>query len=209
MRPSQFRIAVVLLLAAAVCRSHVCAGGPRVKPVPARPVAVPARAVPVPVKPVAPRVLESWEEKGYADTETDARKDAVKKLLLDLNGWLASNRPDLVVPPPKSYVEGKMVRQNGEVEELELPKSGTQQVVRLKLELTESDLDFLTRLTTEHLAQQRQGLFARGLAGAVGLLVLATGYLRLEEKVSKSKRKVGLVAAGLLGLAGLTVLALI
>jgi hypothetical protein len=209
MRPSQFRIAVVLLLAAAVCRSHVCAGGPRVKPVPARPVAVPARAVPVPSKPVAPRVLDSWEEKGYGETERDARQDALRKLRDDLGAWLESNRPDLVVPPPAYYVESKMVRQSGEAEEKEFPKSGLQQVVRLKLELTEPDLDFLTRLTTEHVAQQRQGLFARGLAGAVGLLVLATGYLRLEEKVSKSKRKVGLVAAGLLGLAGLTVLALI
>jgi hypothetical protein len=39
--------------------------------------------------------------------------------------------------------------------------------------------------------------------------VLATGYLRLEEKVGRQKRKLGLVAVGLIGLVGLTLLALI
>lgn len=202
MRPSQFRIAVVLLLAAAVFRPTVWAGGPRN----ARTVVA---ARPVPRQAVPPRVIDSWEEKGYGETESYARKDALSKLRDDLSAWLASNRPDLVVSPPASYVENNMVRQAGETEEKELPKSGLQQVVRLKLDLTDNDLAYLSKLTTEQVAQHRQSLLARGLAGTVGLLVLTTGYLRLEEKVSRSKRKVGLVAAGLLGLVGLTLLALI
>jgi hypothetical protein len=203
MRPSQFQIVVALLLAAAAARSPVFAGGPKAKPVP-----VPVRHV-APPQPVPPKVIESWEEKGYGDSVRDARKAALDKLYEDLSLWLDTNRADLTVKPLMAYVESKMVREVGEPVAQELPVSGRKEVVTLKLELTEPDVAYLVKLTAAQVAQQRQGLLARGLAGAVGVLVLATGYLRLEEKVGRQKRKLGLVAVALIGLAGLTLLALI
>jgi hypothetical protein len=216
MRPSLSRDLAVLLLAVAVCRSPALAHGPRPKPAPRQPVSV-----------------KKFEEEGYGVTERLAKADALDNLRNAVLAWLASNRPDITYMPSQADLEG-MVRGFSPAEPRradQRPKVAAEErghdnpddpakhdpvregldrmlVISVQAELTDQDLRLFEEKTRYQLSQHRQAWLARGLAGAVALLAVTTGYLRLEEKVGRHKRKLGVAAATILGLAGLALLAL-
>jgi hypothetical protein len=200
MRPSRCRDLTrdlaVLILAVAVCRSPAFAGGPKSKPAPPEPTTV-----------------KTFKEMGYGATEDLAKRDALEKLRDDLNNWLADHHPEITYSPSmrelevmsqfespepfKSPLKEKVQNERDPIAMLQIP---------LTAKLTNINLDYFERQTRHQLAEHRQSLLARGLAGAVALLLVGTGYLRLEEKVGRHKLKLGLVAAGVIGLVGLTLL---
>jgi hypothetical protein len=201
MRPSrcrcQARDLAVLILALAVCRSPAFADPPKRKAVAPKPVTK------YPLEPVRGRGVD----------EESARTDALNRLRVDVEDWLKENRPDIIYSP--SMVELQAMSQFDPPEEWKNPDpEGKPELDRVKVEvklhaeLTDADVREFSRKSRQHLAEHRQSLLARGLIGAVGLLVVGTGYLRLEEKVGRHKVKLGLVAAGILGLVGLTLLVL-
>jgi hypothetical protein len=200
MRPSVSRDLAVLVLAVAVCRAPALAGGgAKVKSSPGSAAAV------------------SFEETGYGVTEILAKKHALEKLRVDVNDWLLDHHPDLADLHLLSQgeLEG-MVRKYGDAQPFKRPanKDGPDELddaqmvqITLKAELTKSDLGALKDQARQHVAQRRQGQLGRGLLGAIAILAVGTGYLRLEEKVGRHKRKLGVAALGILGLVGLTYLA--
>ncbi len=200
MRPSVCRGLAVLILVAAAVRSPAFGRPPRKPPVPHAPV-----------------VLAKWEETGYGVVAAEARQDALRKINDRLVQWLDEHRPDVTCRPGLADLEA-MVRNVTEPEPSKLPDSGKKDAVeelkknvlqvQVTAELTDNDLRTLEERTRLVVAEHRQGLMARGLAGVVGLLIVGTGYLRLEEKLGRHKRKIGLVAAGVVGLAALALLAL-
>jgi hypothetical protein len=195
MRPSLCRDLALLMLVAVVVRSPAFGGAPK-----------PTRAT---------RSVKSWDVKGVGVTEADARKNAMESLRVYVTDWLITYHPEITYSPSQAEIEA-LVREPSSIQPLERSNKGDLneldqvQVLELSLkgELTDTDLRFFGDQSRHQLAAQRQGLFARGLAGAVGLLVVATGYLRLEEKVGRHKRKLGLAAVALLGVGvvGLTML---
>jgi hypothetical protein len=192
MRSSLFRELAILVLALAVCRSPAFAERTRAKPLHRPEVA-----------------LKGFEEEGYGVTNELARRDALEKLSADVIAWLGVNHPEITYTPTPADVES-MAREYTEPEPWS-PKKNSELtepmvVVKLKAELTNSHLQTFEAQTLYQVAQHRQYIMARGLAGAFALLAVGTGYLRLEEKMGRHKRKLG-VAVGLLGLVGLTVLA--
>ena len=191
MRPSWHRDLAALILLLAVCRSPAFAE--RVRP---KPVQKPAT------------VVKTFEESAYGGDKEMARSLAAAKLLVDVNGWLLAEHPEITYSPIQSDVEG-LIRHVSEPRPVTLKKGAgvdlpEQVEVTLTAELTTSDLARYETHSRNQLSQYRQGLLARGLAGAVALLAVGTGYLKLEEKVGRHKKKLGMAAIGLLGLVGLT-----
>ncbi len=188
MRPSLCR-ALALFLVAAALRAPAFAGGPKGKPAARR----------------APSVtVFTFEEKGFGVTKEDAKNDALEKLKADIRVWLEANRPDITCAPSDKMVRD-MKPEIGDAKDSRLPQTDVEGFeVPLKADLTTADLSELESRTRQQLATQRQGLLARGLGGAVVLLLVATGYLRLAERMpARYKRRIGWLTAGVLGLAGL------
>jgi hypothetical protein len=190
----------LLILAVAVCRSPALAGDPKAK----------AKAVPVPAAPV-----KTWEVRGFGVTEADARQNGLESVQKEVKAWLSTHRPEITYSPGVADVESMVreispaiPRERPNNDEIDVLKGEMLLEVTLKAELSQRDLASFEDQTRQQLAQYRQTLFGKGLVGAVGLLVVATGYLRLEEKVGRHKRKLGLAAVGILGLVGLALLAL-
>jgi hypothetical protein len=187
MRPSLCR-ALALFLIAAALRAPAFAGGPKAKP------AAPARS----------ETVITFEEKGFGVTEEDARNDAREKLKADVRVWLEANRPDITCAPSDKTVRD-MKPTLGKPQPRTLPQTDVEGFeVELKADLTTAQLSDLEYRTRQQLATQRQGLLARGLGGAVVLLLVMTGYLRLAERMPvRYKRVLGWLTAGVIGLAGL------
>jgi hypothetical protein len=208
MRPSrcrcQGRDLAVLMLALAICRSPAFAGGP------AKPKAVSPKP---PQAAKAPHVVEPFNAEGRGVTEEYARASAVDDLRGKIDVYLKEHYPDITYSP--STAELQAMSQFGPPEPWENPDpQGKPELNRVKVEvklhaeLTDAHLKEFSSKSRQLLAEHRQNLLARGLAGAVALLVVGTGYLRLEEKLGRHKVKLGLVAVGVLGLVGLTLLVL-
>jgi hypothetical protein len=157
----------------------------------------------------------TWEEPGFGVTEADARKNALESLQTKVRDWLTTNYPEITYSPVLTDVE-KMVIEFSPTKVSESKEDRTKEArdgqpmleLKLRAELKKSQLDDFQHRTKQELARHRQGFLAKGLIGAVGLLVVATGYLRLEEKVGRHKGKLGIAAVGLLGLVGLALLVL-
>jgi hypothetical protein len=215
MRPSWFRDLAVVVLAVAVSRSPALAG----------------RVLPKPVhRPDA--TVKTFTEEGYGVNEELARKHALGKLYSDVADWLATEHPEITYTPTQGEIDA-MVREftppeawtppkkadarDADKEDLaddkqtakkkELLEEQHMVVVRLTAELTNNDLAAFQAETRSQLSQHRQAILARGLGGAFALVAVGTGYLRLEEKMGRHKRKLGVAAIGLLGLVGLALLA--
>jgi hypothetical protein len=197
MRPSWNRDLAALILMLAVCRSPAFAERVRAKPV---------------QKPAT--VVKTFEETGYGVNEDLARSLALEKLVVDVNAWLLSEHPEIGYTPTKAEIEG-MIQSYSEPRPYERKKDASlreldenpQVIVTLKADLKSTDLSSYEAQTRNQLSSQRQALLARGLTGAVALLAVGTGYLKLEEKVGRHKKKLGAVAIGLLGVVGLGLLA--
>ena len=86
-------------------------------------------------------------------------------------GW----RPSL-----EQLTKAGVVRPEGTPKTLEL-EDGEVQEAHARVELTRSYREGLQRMVLQQHTRQRQWLMARVLAGAVALLLVCAGYLRLEE----------------------------
>jgi hypothetical protein len=188
---------VALILLLAVFRSPAFAERVRAKPV---------------QKPAT--VIHTFEEIGYGVDKEMARKHALAKLVVDVNGWLLTERPEINYTPSQTEVES-MIRdvseprphtRKKEADLQELDKN-PQVEVTLTADLKSTDLSAYQAITRNQVSQHRQGLLARGLTGAVALLAVGTGYFKLEERIGRHKKKLGAAAVSLLGLVGLALLA--
>jgi hypothetical protein len=197
MRPSWHRDLAALILLLAVCRSPAFADRVRAKPV---------------HKPAAP--VQEFKAEGYGLNEALAKKNALESLTEKVTDFLIKNHPEITYTPGVPDIEG-MVRDTSAPEpwtppegsDLQALEKGPWMKVEVKAELTTADLQQFQAHTRNQLSSQRQALLARGLTGAVALLAVGTGYLKLEEKVGRHKKKLGAVAIGLLGVVGLGLLA--
>jgi len=145
-----------------------------------------------PLPPAPPRVVEKVERNeavvdGYGPNAAAARERAmsnaqqrVEKLLLQRfgeNGWRIA--PELLDP---DYLERHgVVQEQGQPEPARVPNDDGVVVARYRVELTPSYLTEVKRVAREQLVQDRHLILARVLAGLVVVLLVAAGYLRLED----------------------------
>lgn len=119
---------------------------------------------------------------GYGLTERDARQHALEQA----RDWLAAKGSFDWTPPTDYLVRKGLVRWVApDKEELEkarnLKLAGPQEVARMELVITAGQAEEIQQVAREARMKERQGLLARVLVGLVVLLVVAGGYLRLEE----------------------------
>jgi hypothetical protein len=120
---------------------------------------------------------------GYGLTEQDARDHALKQA----REWLADKGGFDWTPPEDYLLRKELVRRiSPDPEELKaaqgLKIAGPQEVVKLELVVTAVKAEEIQKVAREARMQERQGLLARIFVGLVALLLVAGGYLHLEEK---------------------------
>jgi hypothetical protein len=203
MRPSFSRDLVMLILAVAICRSTAL-GGPKAKR--------PAGQSP---EEGDASVVKRLEEKGYGLTDSLARANALESLRGEVANWLSTAHPEIAYTPTVADM-GKLGLEFTAAEPWQRPNDNLpaglkeEQVleVTLKAEMTAGNVAYFARQARTQVTHQRQGILARGLTGAVGLLVVATGYLRLHEKAGRHRRKLDVAAVAAVALVGLALLAI-
>ena len=135
----------------------------------------PLSARPPVAEPKKPLVSEEFT--GYGTTELAAQKDALECACV----WL-KNQCGLDWSPNAEYLrEHKMVR-FGEPEDKECGEPmGTMKVVKMQLEINDNQARDIQKQAQQQRMQQRQKYSLLGLIGAVALMGVVGGYLRLEE----------------------------
>ena len=161
-----FHLFVVCLLAGGIQASCSQASGPP-KPKPSQPEKI--------------RIQEKFT--GYGLTPKDAEAHALECAC----DWLAAHT-DFGWAPPAEYLREKgMVTFDGEpdVKEFELPKEvskdGNLYVVSMQLTIKENQVPDIQKHAQHQRMKERQKYSLFGLVGAVALLGVVGGYLRLEE----------------------------
>jgi hypothetical protein len=166
----------------------------------AGPCALAASKSSLPAREAYPR----WTVTGYGENATDAKENALAEAGRSIVAYLAKNHPALVWTPPGGYLEQRgVVRSIGSptVEELEL--AGRVTVVSLRVEITPEFLADAVHMSRQQRMVERQRTLTLGLGGAVAVLIVLGGYLRLEEATrGYYTRALRLSAAGLLLLVG-------
>jgi hypothetical protein len=166
----------VLILSLAVFRLVAQA------PKPPAPVAPPhVVSGPQPPRPQAPprQVMYHQDFEGYGETAQDAQRHALDQA----RDWMADNVP-LGWAPDKDHAE--VMRERGyvtfeEPKQIDLPHSGPMKVVKAHLDITQMQAAQIQEQALKQRSQERSGILARVLVGLVALLLVAGGYLRLEE----------------------------
>jgi hypothetical protein len=95
--------------------------------------------------------------------------------------WLAEKGP-FEWTPPVDYLRQKGLVRFSEPTEKELQLAGPMKVVKLDLEITEGQAEEIRRVARQQRMTQRHLVAARVLVGLVTLLLVAGGYLHLEER---------------------------
>jgi hypothetical protein len=144
----------------------------------ARPAPPPRDAPRVDAKPAPPLFVS--EEVGYGTDENSARKVAWEVAADRVRDYLANEAPDIHWTPTPTQLQARnMARDLGEPF---LDKKTEHFKATVKVELTAEHLQGLREQQRLQVVQQRQRLAGLGLAGAMALLAVVGGYLRLEEK---------------------------
>jgi hypothetical protein len=140
-----------------------------------------ASAQPKPPKAEKIRIQEKFT--GYGLTPKEAEADALGRAC----DWLATHT-DFGWTPPAEYLREKgMVTSDGEpdVKEFDLPKEiakdGNLYVVSMQLTIKENQVPDIQKQAQHLRMKERQKHSLFGLLGAVALLSVVGGYLRLEE----------------------------
>ncbi len=136
----------------------------------------PAHARP-PRAEAAGRPVLKQEFVGYGITVHDAEQHALEQA----RDWLAEKGTFDWTPPSPDYLRRKGMVRFSEPTEQELKLAGPMKVVKMTLTVTAAQAEELQQVAREQRMQQRQWLGARVLTGLVVLLLVAGGYLRLEE----------------------------
>lgn len=164
-------------------------------------VGPPPRSRPAPgphAPPPPPRqVMYQHDFEGLGETVQDAQHHALEQA----RTWMASEVPLGWAPDADHAVEllqREMVTFD-EPREVELPRSGLMKVVTAHLTITKRQAEEILQRVRQERSAERSKVLARVLAGLVGLLLVAGGYLRLEE-ATRGYYTMGLraVALGLL-----------
>jgi hypothetical protein len=126
---------------------------------------------------------------GYGTTARDAEQHALEQA----RDWLAE-KGDLDWTPPPDYLRQKGMVRFSEPTEEDLKRTQNLPITRRAAEeagmkvikmglltVTAGQKEEMQQVAREHRMKERQGLVARVLAGLVALLLVAGGYLRLEE----------------------------
>ncbi len=133
-------------------------------------------------RPEPKKVLVHEEFTGIGKTEHMARKDALKQAC----DWVEEN-----IGPgwdtDGEYLLSLKMAQFGQAEDKEfevakdLTKDGKMKVVKMQLEITDSQKRDIQKHAQQLRMKERQKYSLLGLLGAMGLLGVVGGYLRLEE----------------------------
>lgn len=135
----------------------------------------PLSARPPVAEPKKPLVSEEFT--GYGTTDLAAQKDALERAC----AWL-KDQSGLDWSPKAEYLrERKMVRfSESEDKEFEEPM-GAMKVVKMQLEIGVDQARDIQKQVQQQRMKQRQKYSLLGLIGAVALIGVVGGYLRLEE----------------------------
>jgi hypothetical protein len=176
-----------------------------------------ARGLAVPVRaeaPKAPRALADRQAEnvkdGYGLSEETARDRArenarnwVVELLRKEVGDANWDPPTRLLDLERLEKEFQVISAAGEPKESINVGGDTTWVVRYKVHLTEDYLRAVQKQGRQELVMDRHLLLARVLGGVLAVLLIAAGYLRLEEMTrGYATHLLRLAAFALLGLAG-------
>ena len=136
-----------------------------------------------PYPPAIPKTVLKQEFQGYGLTPKDAEANALERAC----DWLAANA-NLGWTPTPEFLRGKEGAGAIQFGERSVKKSGIAkdfggrlQVVQLRLEVTDEQVREMQELGRNQRIKERQKLSLLSLIGAVCLLGVVGGYLRLEE----------------------------
>ncbi len=133
-------------------------------------------------RPETKKVLVQEEFTGIGKTEHMARRDALKQAC----DWVEEN----IGPgwdPDGEYLLSLKMAQFGQAEDKEfevakdLTKDGKMKVVKMQLQITDSQYRDIKLHAQQQRMKERQKYSLLALLGAMGLLGVVGGYLRLEE----------------------------
>lgn len=195
MRSNLSRTVAVLCLTAGLFRGSDTYAGGRTRVVAAPP------APPVPARPA--EAIAEWDEAGVGKTVPEAQQNAYEKASDGVAAWLRMHRPEVDWNPTVAELRRyNMVRPVGDPHQRELEISGVVTEVKVHVEIRPALFSELEASVRQQRIMARQGLLAHGLAGAIALLLVATGYLRLQEATNgRFGRRLLVGAVGLAGLA--------
>jgi hypothetical protein len=132
----------------------------------------------------------TWEVKRYGETADDARDLALAAACDEVASYFRRDVPAIGDwTPSQDSLQKKNVISLMDVPQLkqiekpqpDRPEGREAFEARVKVEITPKSLEELSKEAREGRMQDRQSLLARLLAGAVALLLVTTGYLRLED----------------------------
>jgi hypothetical protein len=118
-----------------------------------------------------------WEVAGRGETAADAKKMALQRATEEVTAWLLQHGETLWTPGPGYLEEKNIVRQLGEPKRLEEDAY----LVNLRVELQPGNVEAIRQVNRDLRMAGRQRLAAFGLGGFVVVLLVVTGFLRLEE----------------------------
>jgi hypothetical protein len=142
-------------------------------------------AAPRPLAVVQPRAVEkepSWTFKGWGQTREDAEENALKRAQEKILEYLAEQEQPLERPPNREYIKKNMVKELDPEPAQDFGNGvGELQGVRLRIETSARDWQYMLREDRRARSESRMLVLAKLLAGLVAFLGAVGGYLRLEE----------------------------
>jgi hypothetical protein len=155
-----------------------------------------------------PELVPLWviDVKGVGASENAARtdSDALEKACQDLAAYLKRHYPDIDWQPTVEDLEqAKMIEVVGEPAKKTSDSGETYYVATLKVALNQQQLLALRETARQHRVQDRHHTAALALVAICVFLVVAVGYLKLEEMTRGFYTGLlRVVAVGILALAG-------
>jgi hypothetical protein len=126
--------------------------------------------------------MPTWEVTGRGTTRADAEKDALDQASSKIAEYLATECHETVWTPTPAYLkQWGLARPAGEPKQMDLAIAGPATEVTMTVELSQDALKDMLREARELRMRDRQPIAFRWLAGMVVALLVAFGYLRLEE----------------------------
>jgi len=135
-----------------------------------------------PPPPEPPLEAPVWEVEGQGINPTYAKQDALEQARDKVMAYLNSLYGDISWQPTCEYLrQTGIARMVGEPREQPLKFVNKAYKVVMRVEVTPAHLRDIQNLIREQRVAERHRMTALGLAGAVVLLLVLMGYLRLDE----------------------------
>ena len=129
-------------------------------------------------------LLWSIEVKGAGTSPDEARTDpaALEQACQELTDYLKRQHPEVDWQPTVEYIQrAKLIQAVGEPQKLLSDRGNEYYVVPLRVSLNTEQLRELRQAARQHRIEQRQHLAFLALVAFSIFLVVALGYLKLEE----------------------------